>query len=517
MKKLAFITLLILFTSSFVFPQIGVNTDGSLPDGSAMLDVKSNKKGLLPPRMARVEINAIISPANGLIVYCTDCGPDNKGALTMFIAGSWIRLATAFMKPTIITTDVTSISSTSASSGGNVTSDGGATVSARGVCWGTSEDPTTDSSKTTDGIGTGSFTSNLNSLKGNTTYYVRAYATNGIGTVYGNQQSFTTMLNEGFCNADPSFDISNTKDGTIYLSGSFLNCTSSNSNSDYIFKVYNGSSTTASNSRYVVDWGDGGLPDTLLNFATKVDFATHQYTSIGYFKIVLTVFNSISDCSSSKTYQFFNGYAPGGGLESIGNTSDCAPYTVTWPVKGTGNNPSGTTYTLSIDDGSPDVTYTRETLPNEVSHLFTKTSCGIGLANNAFTVSFKISNPCTTTTSTSLVKVNEKPVASFDLNSDPNTNANSEIIFTDSSTGNYFFGTNCSTSYLRTWSITPNTGWEKTSGSFGPSSTSTTSAIKVKFIVAGNYTVSLNIQAPGATPSRCTNDTITKEITVHSR
>ena len=195
MKKLTVFFILILFTSSFVFSQIGVNTDGSLPDGSAMLDVKSNNKGLLPPRMSRAEVNAIVNPANGLIVYCTDCVPDGTGGLSMFMAGSWIRLATAFMEPTVTTIEVTAISSTTATSGGNVTSDGGAPVTARGICWGAAANPTTDSSKTTDGTVTGSFTSNLTGLTENTTYHLRAYATNSAGTGYGNEISFKTPGN----------------------------------------------------------------------------------------------------------------------------------------------------------------------------------------------------------------------------------------------------------------------------------------------------------------------------------
>ena len=94
--------------------------------------------------------------------------------------------------PTVTTSSVTNIGQTSATSGGNVTSDGGATVTARGVCWSTSANPTTADSKTIDGSGTGSFTSSLNGLVPNTTYYVRAYATNSVGTAYGNQESFTT-------------------------------------------------------------------------------------------------------------------------------------------------------------------------------------------------------------------------------------------------------------------------------------------------------------------------------------
>ena len=515
MKKLTLISLLILLISSFVFSQVAINNDGGTPDGSAMLDVKSYNKGFLPPRMTHAEINAIANPANGLIVYCTDCGPSGSGALSMFVAGSWIRLATAFMEPTVTTSAVIDITQTSATCGGNVTSDGGTPVTARGVCWSTSANPTTDSSKTTDGTGTGSFTSNLTGLTDNTTYHLRAYATNSAGTSYGNEVLFKTLLNQGICNVDPSFDISNTKDGTLYISGTFLNCTSSNLNPDYTFKVYNGSSTTASNTRYIIDWGDGGLPETLLNFATNADFATHQYTSLGYFKIVLTVINSVLNCSSSKTYQFFRGNAPGGSLVSMGNTSDCAPYTLTWSVIGTENNLLGTTYTLSVDDGSPDLTYTQETLPKEISHLFTSTSCGKALANNSYTVSFRISNPCTTSETTSSVKVTEKPVASFDSNTDPNININTETTFTDSSTGNYFSGTNCSSNYVRTWSVTPNAGWVKTGGSFGPSSTFATSSIKVKFLNPGNYVVQLNIQQPGTNASKCTNDTTTMEIIVH--
>ena len=97
--------------------------------------------------------------------------------------------------PTVTTSQVTNIQQTSATGGGNVTSDGGGTVTARGVCWSTSHNPTTSSSHTTDGSGTGSFTSSLTNLTPNTTYYVRAYATNSAGTAYGSEVSFTTQQN----------------------------------------------------------------------------------------------------------------------------------------------------------------------------------------------------------------------------------------------------------------------------------------------------------------------------------
>lgn len=94
--------------------------------------------------------------------------------------------------PTVSTTTVSSITGTSAVSGGNVTSDGRATVTARGVCWSTSHNPTTNDSHTTDGTGTGVFTSNLTGLSHVTTYYIRAYATNIVATVYGEELTFTT-------------------------------------------------------------------------------------------------------------------------------------------------------------------------------------------------------------------------------------------------------------------------------------------------------------------------------------
>jgi uncharacterized protein YcnI len=95
--------------------------------------------------------------------------------------------------PTVITAAVTNITQTTATSGGNVTSTGGTTVTARGVCWSTSSSPTITGSHTSDGTGSGTFVSNITGLTAGTLYYVRAYATNSVGTSYGNQLSFTTL------------------------------------------------------------------------------------------------------------------------------------------------------------------------------------------------------------------------------------------------------------------------------------------------------------------------------------
>jgi uncharacterized protein (TIGR02145 family) len=93
---------------------------------------------------------------------------------------------------TLTTASATNVTTNSATLGGNITANGGSTVTQRGVCYGTSTNPTTANSTTNDGSGTGSFVSNPTGLTPNTTYYVRAYATNSAGTAYGDEVSFTT-------------------------------------------------------------------------------------------------------------------------------------------------------------------------------------------------------------------------------------------------------------------------------------------------------------------------------------
>ena len=94
--------------------------------------------------------------------------------------------------PILTTTSISSITQNSAASGGNITGDGGSTITARGICWNTNHNPTISNNKTSNGVGTGSYTSALTSLTANTAYYVRAYATNANGTAYGNEISFVT-------------------------------------------------------------------------------------------------------------------------------------------------------------------------------------------------------------------------------------------------------------------------------------------------------------------------------------
>lgn len=92
----------------------------------------------------------------------------------------------------ISTNPISSITQNSAQTGGNITSDGGTTITNRGVCWSINQNPTISDSHTNDGSGSGTFNSSIMSLNSSTTYFIRSYATNNEGTIYGNQLSFTT-------------------------------------------------------------------------------------------------------------------------------------------------------------------------------------------------------------------------------------------------------------------------------------------------------------------------------------
>jgi hypothetical protein len=87
-RSLIFVAVLLLLCIGCI-AQVGINSDGDLPDPSAGLDIKFTDKGLLPPRMTYDQMNAIENPASGLILFCSDCGTDGSGAMAMFINGNW--------------------------------------------------------------------------------------------------------------------------------------------------------------------------------------------------------------------------------------------------------------------------------------------------------------------------------------------------------------------------------------------------------------------------------------------
>ena len=125
-----------------------------------------------------------------------------------------------------VTTDIPDfIKTTSTVSGGNVVYEGGSTVVARGVCWSTTPGPTIAlSTKTDEGSGSGTFVSNISGLTSATTYYVRAYVSNGSATTYGLEQEFTTPVNDF--------------DGNYTMNGSMVDTINSNLTGAYPNEVH---------------------------------------------------------------------------------------------------------------------------------------------------------------------------------------------------------------------------------------------------------------------------------------
>lgn len=125
--------------------------------------------------------------------------------------GDVLYFETQAEMPIVLTLDVMDVKASRATVTGNVTATGGASVTHRGVCWSTAQNPTLNDGHTDDGNGLGIFTSHITGLTPDTIYYVRAYATNSVGTTYGEQRSFTTT-SPFFCGFDTVTDY----DGNVY-------------------------------------------------------------------------------------------------------------------------------------------------------------------------------------------------------------------------------------------------------------------------------------------------------------
>ena len=195
--------------------------------------------------------------------YMRAYAKNNKGVAY----GSVKTFTTSNGMPVVTTSNLTNISSTTATGGGNVTSDGGFTVTARGVCWSTTQNPTINNSHTTSGSGTGSFVSTLTGLSANTTYYVRAYATNSMGTSYGSQKSFTT---QAYCGALIVTDYDGNTYNTVqignqcwmkqnlrtthFANGASISQGSSGSTSVAYYYNYNSSSLSLAQRGYLYNW-----------------------------------------------------------------------------------------------------------------------------------------------------------------------------------------------------------------------------------------------------------------------
>jgi uncharacterized protein (TIGR02145 family) len=217
-----------------VIPLAPTDLSGSVVSPSQInlswTDNSSNETGFKIERRTETSTYTIVGTVNQDLQTFSDSGLNQNTTYTYRVCAynavgnsqtytNEVTLTTTVSTslPTLTTTAASLITQTTASSGGTISSDGGASITARGVCWSTSSNPTISlTTKTTDGSGVGAFTSNITGLSANTTYYVRAYATNSVGTAYGNQLNITTLQNSSTLNvAGPNItDI----DGNTYQS-----------------------------------------------------------------------------------------------------------------------------------------------------------------------------------------------------------------------------------------------------------------------------------------------------------
>lgn len=184
--------------------------------------------------------------------------------------------AIGYSTPTVTTSNVSSITATSASCGGNVTADGGTAVTERGLCWSTSNAPTVEAgSHIANGTGTGSFTAMMSGLTPNTVYYVRAYATNARGTAYGEQKQFTTQ------NGLPTVTINNVTNitATSAVCGGSISSNGGFAVSDKGLVWSTSQYPTLSDNHVSLGSGDAPFMGSMTNLSTGVTYYVRTYAT----------------------------------------------------------------------------------------------------------------------------------------------------------------------------------------------------------------------------------------------
>ncbi|MBO4740283.1 MAG: hypothetical protein J5605_01425, partial [Bacteroidales bacterium] len=218
------------------------------------------------------------------------------------------------------------ITSTTATTGGNVTSDGGDSVTARGVCWSTSQNPTLSNSHTSNGSGTGSFTSSLTGLTAGTTYYVRAYAINSVDTAYGNQIMFTTT----------AYTFSVSAGTSVFFSPGNLQWSAKNGGSTATTHTVAGGGTAAGTWRFAPNqWDTIGTANSLISDTNSGWIDLFGWGTSGY--------NSKYPYMTSTTYSDY-----GNGNSNISGTNyDWGVYNAIYNPKTSTTDAPGTWRTLT--------------------------------------------------------------------------------------------------------------------------------------------------------------------------
>lgn len=276
----------------------------------------------------------------------------------------------------------------------------------------------------------------------------------------------------------------------------------------------NTSTSTATNSNYTINWGDGSPSFTGTTWSTL----SHTY-QVGLWNMTYSI-TGINGCSITRTYIVFVGSNPAVSLGNPGNTDICNANSLTFPITGTTNNPAGTTYTVTFNDGSTPQVFNHPP-PSSVTHTFTSSSCGTTSSDgsntypNSFSANIVATNPCSTS-SVGVVPIYVSANPQADFTSPPSACTNTQVCFTNTSLGNQVINNACSNPSI-IWSISPSTGFTIASGSsLGNDFSSTdpslwlsgTEILCLNFTVGGTYTITIK------TGNKCGIDTETKTICI---
>ncbi|NCD70239.1 beta strand repeat-containing protein, partial [Mucilaginibacter agri] len=316
-------------------------------------------------------------------------GPWGGGTLILTSASG--QLSGSTVAPTVTTGASSGITSSTATLVGNVSSDGGASVTEKGIVYSTSANPTTSDSKVTNGTGTGAISVNVSSLAAGTTYHYRAYAINSVGTSYGTDASFTTSAAAVTVSSVTRLEGTPTNTGNVSFNAVFSGSVTGVTASSFSLTTTGTltaaaiSAVSGSGTTYTVTVntgiGDGTLRLNVTGIGVSPTISNIPYTAGEVYTIDKTLPTisitgnppSITN-SSSATFTFTGTDASG--IASYQSSLDGGPYnTSTSPISFiglaagahtfslrsvdmAGNTSLPASYTWTIDETSPTLTIT---------------------------------------------------------------------------------------------------------------------------------------------------------------
>jgi len=269
-----------------------------------------------------------------------------------------------------------------------------------------------------------------------------------------------------------------------------------NTNAPQVFTFTNSSTTIGTNTKYTINWGDGSSNFSANSWTT----VTHTYP-IGTWNALYTI-EGPNGCTTVQPFVVFIGLKPSVILGEPTKIDPCNPGPITFPISGTRNNPLGTTYTVSFNDGSPD-TILNHPPPPSIVHSFKKSSCGVTSKGimNSFYANIVASNPSGTSESFVVPLYISTPLTATCTLSSPITCTNTPICVENTSKGGVVVTAAGCEQPKSFWTITPTVGVTLASGIMGNNNGSTdpdfwtpgSDEICPQFSLPGKYTITYNI------------------------